>query len=223
MMSDTMTQPLVTKPLSKIELNPGSKIKIYDVNWQEFEGLIDEFGERRNVRMAYHQGTLEIMAPLPEHERSTVVISDFVKVILRVQKQPWESLRSTTLKRKTMAVGVEPDDCFYIKNYRAVIGKERLDLDVDPPPDLAIETDVTSLREIIAYEALKVPEVWIYAQDVLTINIFQGSKYIESQTSLVFPDLPIVELILETIIRAKKIGISQALEEFETRLLTNKG
>jgi Uma2 family endonuclease len=223
MMSDTMTQPLVTKPLSKIELNPGSKIKIYDVNWQEFEGLLEEFGERRDVRMAYHQGTLEIMAPLPEHERSTVVISDLVKVILRVQKQPWESLRSTTLKRKTMAVGVEPDDCFYIKNYRAVIGKNRLDLDVDPPPDLAIETDVTSLREIIAYEALKVPEVWIYAQDVLTINIFQGSKYIESQTSLVFPDLPIVELILETIIRAKKIGISQALEEFESRLLTNQG
>jgi predicted DNA-binding antitoxin AbrB/MazE fold protein len=40
MMSDTMTQPLVTKPLSKIELNPGSKIKIYDVNWQEFEELL---------------------------------------------------------------------------------------------------------------------------------------------------------------------------------------
>lgn len=219
-----MTQPLVTKPLSKIELNPGSKIKIYDVNWREFEGLIDEFGERRNVRMAYHQGTLEIMAPLPEHERSTVVISDLVKVILRVQKQPWESLRSITLKRKTMAVGVEPDDCFYIKNYQAVIGKNRLDLDNDPPPDLAIETDVTSFTEISAYEALKVPEVWIYAQDVLTINLFQGGKYIESQTSLIFPDLPIVELIPETITKAKQIGTSLALEEFETRLLTtNQG
>jgi Uma2 family endonuclease len=219
-----MTQPLVTKPISKIELHPGSKIKIDDVNWREFEGLIDEFGERRDVRMAYYQGTLEIMAPLPEHERSTVVISDLVKVILRVKKQPWESLRSITLKRKTMAVGVEPDDCFYIKNYRAVIGKNRLDLDNDPPPDLAIETDVTSFTEISAYEALKVPEVWIYAQDVLTINLFQGGKSIESQTSLIFPDLPIVELIPETITKAKKIGTSQALEEFETRLLTtNQG
>ncbi|WP_413161452.1 Uma2 family endonuclease [Capilliphycus salinus ALCB114379] len=219
-----MTQPLITKPISKIELNPGSKIKIYEVNWQEFEGLIDEFGERRNVRMAYHQGTLEIIAPLPEHERLTVVISDLVKVILRVQKQPGESLRSITLKRKTMAVGVEPDDCFYIKNYRAVIGKNRLDLDIDPPPDLAIETDVTSFTEISAYEALKVPEVLIYAQDVLTINLFQGGKSIESQTSLIFPYLPIVELIPETIKKAKKIGTSQALEEFETRLLTtNQG
>ncbi len=217
-----MTQPFITKPLSKIELNPGSKIKIYDINWQEFEGLIDEFGERRDVRMAYYQGTLEIMAPRPEHERSTVVISDLVKVILRVKKQPWESLRSTTLKRKIMAVGVEPDDCFYIKNYRAVIGKERLDLDNDPPPDLAIETDVTSFTEISAYEALKVPEVWIYAQNILTIHLFQGGKYIESQTSLIFPDLPIFEVIPETITKAKQIGISQALAEFETQLLTNK-
>ncbi|EAW39034.1 Uma2 family endonuclease [Lyngbya sp. PCC 8106] len=219
-----MTQPLVAKPLSKIELNPGSKIKVYDINWQEFEGLIDEFGERRDIRIAYYQGTLEIMSPLPEHERSTVVISDLVKVILRVQKQPWESLRSTTLKRKTMAVGVEPDDCFYIKNYQAVIGKDRLDLDIDPPPDLAIETDVTSFTEISAYEALKVSEVWIYAQDVLTIHLFQGSQYIESQTSLVFPDLPICEIIPQAIKRANKIGISQTLEEFETQLLTtNQG
>ncbi|MEL7034161.1 MAG: Uma2 family endonuclease [Cyanobacteria bacterium J06592_8] len=213
-----MTQSLVTKPLSKIELNPGSRIKIDQINWQEFEGLISEFGERRDVRLAYHQGTLEIRATLPEHERSIVVISDFVKAILRVQKQPWESLRSTTLKHQTMAVGVEPDDCFYIKNYQAVIGKDRLDLEVDPPPDLAIETDVTSLTEISAYQALKVPEVWIYAKDNLTIYQFQIDKYIESKISLIFPNFTIIELIPQGIKRAKQVGMSQALEEFETQL-----
>ncbi len=216
-----MTPTFVTKPISKIELTPGSKIKISDVNWQEFEGVLEELGEGRTVRMAYHQGTLEIMAPLPEHERSVVVISDLVKVILRVTNKPWESLRSTTLKRQDMAVGVEPDDCFYIKNHQAVIGKYRLDLNVDPPPDLAIETDITSFTEIRAYERLKVPEVWIYANETLKIYRFQSNQYIESQTSSIFPELPIPEIMLQGIKRAKQVGTSQALKEFETRLIMN--
>ena len=214
-----MTPTFVTKPISKIELTPGSKIKIDDVSWLEFEGLLEEFGERRTVRMAYHQGILEIMAPLPEHERSIVVISDLVKIILRVKNKSWESLRSTPLKRQDMAVGVEPDDCFYIENYQAVIGKYRLDLNVDPPPDLAIETDITSLTEIRAYERLKVPEVWIYSNETLNIYRFQGNQYIESHTSSIFPELSIPEIIIQGITRAKQVGTSQALKEFETQLV----
>lgn len=217
-----MTPTFVTKPISKIELTPGSKIKISDVSWQEFEGVLEEFGERRNVRIAYHQGTLEIMAPLPEHERSIVIISDLVKVILRVKNKPWESLRSTTLKRQDMAVGVEPDDCFYIKNYQAVIGKYRLDLNVDPPPDLVIETDITSFTEIRAYERLKVPEFWIYANETLKIYLFQGSQYIESQTRSIFTELSIPEIMIQGIKRAKQVGNSQALKEFETQLMNDE-
>lgn len=54
---------------------------------------------------------------------------------------------------------IEPDNCFYIQNEAAVIGKERLDLSVDPPPDLALEIDLTSRTYPSIYEALKVPEL----------------------------------------------------------------
>ena len=120
-----------------------------------------------------------------------------------------------------MLAGVEPDDCFYIQNYQAVIGKNRLDLTQDPPPDLALETDVTSKTELAAYEALGVPELWIYTGDKLTVNILVAGKYVESQTSPTFPGIAVVDIIPQYIQRAKIVGVSQALEEFELFIHTS--
>ncbi len=201
-------------PISQIDLNPGSTIAIRDVNWQEFEEILHELGENRNTRIAYSQGMLEIMSPLPRHERAIVIMVDLVKTVLRVQKRPWESLRSTAFKRKGIA-GIEPDDCFYIQNYRSAIGKDRLDLAIDPPPDLAIESDVTSKTETEAYIAIKVPELWVYGNGNLMINLLQNSEYVEVPVSPAFPDLGMTEIIPRVMGRAWEIGTSQALLEFE--------
>jgi Uma2 family endonuclease len=207
----------VMTPISQIDLNPGSTIAIRGINWQAFEEILEELGENRNTRIAYSQGTLEIMSPLPRHERAIVIIADLVKTLLRVQKRPWESLRSTTFKREGMA-GIEPDDCFYIQNYRAVIGKDRINLAIDPPPDLAIESDVTSKTELDAYIAIQVPELWVYGNSKLVINLLRNGEYIESSISPTFPDLPILEIVPSVIERAWQIGTSQALLEFEQGL-----
>ncbi|NJN85642.1 MAG: Uma2 family endonuclease [Leptolyngbyaceae cyanobacterium SL_7_1] len=204
----------VTIPIHQIRLQPGSVISIPQINWAEFEEILRELGENRNARIAYSQATLEIMVPLPEHERAIVVIADLVKIVLRIQCRPWESLRSSTFKRLNMA-GVEPDDCFYIQNQQAVIGKNRLDLSIDPPPDLAIESDVTSKTRTDAYLAIAVPELWIYDAGILRIKVLQGDRYVDSSISPTFPDLPIPELVAKTVERATQIGTSQALLEFE--------
>jgi Uma2 family endonuclease len=204
-----------------LQLEPGQKVTLQPVSWNRFEEVIAELGERRSSRIAYANETLEIMAPLPEHERSKISLADLVKTILRIQKRRWEPLGSTTFKREDMAVGIEPDECFYIQNYQAVIGKDRIDLTLDPPPDLAIETDVTSKTEIAAYEALRVPEVWIYDRGKLKINILQGSSYFESQTSPTFPDVAVAELIPQFMQRGREVGVSQALEELEVFMRSN--
>jgi Uma2 family endonuclease len=211
---------VIVKPISQIELQPGSHIRVRDVGWQEFEEILIERGEHSHTRLAYYQGILEVMSPLPEHERSVVIISDLIKLILRLQQRPWESLRSTTLKKQGIAAGIEPDECFYLENYQAVIVKDRIDLNVDPPPDLAIEIDVTSLTEINAYLALAVPEVWIYHQNSLTIYQLQNNQYIKSKFSHFFPELPILTIIPQAIKRSKLVGMSQALQEFEETLKT---
>jgi Uma2 family endonuclease len=205
----------------RLHLEPGERVTLQPVSWQRFEAILSELGERRSSRIAYANGILEIMVPLPEHERSKIFIADLVKLILKLQKRKWEPLGSTTFKREGMAAGIEPDDCFYIQNYQAVIGKDRLDLSVDPPPDLAIETDLTSKTEVDAYQALGVPELWIYARGTLTIHVLDYGKYCESQTSPTFPEINVVEDIPQFVKRAKIVGVSQALEEFETFICSN--
>ena len=88
---------------------------VEDISWQEFEAILNELGEHRSSRVAYRQGTLEIMVPLPEHERAKVIIGDLVKILLDELDLNWESFGSTTFKREKMTAGVEPNDCFYIE------------------------------------------------------------------------------------------------------------
>jgi Uma2 family endonuclease len=206
----------VVKPVSKIKLEPGSLATIPNVTWAEFENILLELGEKRATRIAYSHATLEIMAPLPEHEIPRDLISDVVKILLKAKKIPYQPFGSTTFKREGVA-GVEPDACFYIQNYQRMIGRRRLQPD-DPPPDLAIECDVTSKTTLDAYQAIGVPELWIYDNSKLTINLLQDNQYIKSSTSPTFPDIDVIEIIPVTVERSWVVGTFQALAEFERSL-----
>lgn len=203
--------------ISHIGLAPGSTISIPDVDWQKFESILEELGEARGSRIAYSQNTLEIMVPLPDHERSKVLISDVVETLLRRQCRDWESLGSTTFRRQLKSAGLEPDDCFYIANYETVIGKSRLNLAVDPPPDLAIESDYTSKTKLEAYLALQVPELWIY-DNGLKIYVLKNDAYVEVDLSPTFPEVAIIEAVTQVMVEAKKVGSSRALRAFEEGL-----
>ena len=208
---------VATIALNKIGLGPGSRITIPDISWHEFETILQELGESRSSRIAYSQNTLEIMVPLPDHKRSKVLISDIVKILLRRQGRDWESLGSTTFRGELKTAGVEPDDCFYIANYEAVIGKSRLNLAVDPPPDLAIESDYTSKTRLDAYIAVKVPELWIYDRG-LKIYVIGGEDYLVVENSPTFPGLPIKVMVDRVIQQAQQVGSSRALRAFEETL-----
>src|SRR2546422_3306499 len=56
------------------------------------------------------------------------------------------------------------EHCYYVTSADRIIGIKRIDLDVDPPPDIAVEIDITkdSLSEFHIYAALKIPEIWRY-------------------------------------------------------------
>lgn len=200
--------------LNRIEIPAGQRIYLHDIDWREFEQILFELGEKRATRIAYFGGELEIRMPLPEHERAKVLISDLLKVLLEELDLAWESLGSSTFKKQSMNAGIEPDDCFYIKNCQAMIGKKRLDLTIDPPPDLAIEVDLTSPTQISAYEALGVPEIWRLKNGRLAIFILSEGQYIESSISLIFPVLPVLEAISHQLARSTEILMSEARKEF---------
>jgi Uma2 family endonuclease len=206
--------------LQQIVVSPGQQLLLKNVSWQQFQEILTNLGESRNSRIAYSQGMLEIMVPLPEHESDKVIISDLVKAILEEIDIEFLSLGSTTFENEQMLAAVEPDDCFYIQNEAAVRGKKRLDLKVDPPPDLVIEIDITSKTKLTSYQNLRVPELWRYNGQNLEINLLQSGKYVQSNQSLIFPNLPITEAIPEYLERSKVIGRNSTMKLFRAWLKT---
>jgi Uma2 family endonuclease len=214
-----MVTSSVTFPIKTLNLSPGSHVLINKVSWQDYENLLDELGEaRHNPRINYYHGTLELMAPLPAHERPNRIIAYIVTAMLDYQNRDWEDFGSTTFK-KSPEVGLEPDSCFYIKNATQVRPNLRMNMSIDPPPDLAIESDVTSKTTLKAYAILGVSEVWIYENDQLKIFVLQKQGYSETLNSLIFPDFNLVEMIPNLIKQAFQIGTSQMLREFRRSLV----
>lgn len=199
--------------ISQIETPDGQSTILHDIDWQQFESILDDLGEKRRSRIAYLNGILEIAMPLPEHEKIKVLISYFVQVLLDELEIDFEGYGSTTFKSKVKRAGLEPDECFYIQNNVAMRGIRKLDMNIDPPPDLAIEVDVTSKTKFDVYRTLGVPELWRYDQ-TLKIYILQGGEYIESELSPTFGDIPVRDGISQFLELSLTEGRSAAMRSF---------
>jgi Uma2 family endonuclease len=95
-------------------------------------------------------------------------------------------------------MGVEPDECFYIRRIDSVQGKKRLNLANDPAPDLLLEIDATnsSLNRLQVYTDLGVAEVWIYNGESLTIKQLQSGSYNIVSASQFFGNVPIADITI---------------------------
>jgi Uma2 family endonuclease len=200
--------------LKQITVPPGQRLLVNDVSWSEFENILEELGEHRAARIAYDNGILEIMTPLPEHEMSKVLISNFVEALLEELEIDFWCLGSTTFKNSEMLQGIEPDNCFYIKNEALVRDKDRLDLTLDPPPDLALEIDVTSRTHPDIYKTLKVPELWRFERGKLQINVLRDREYIQTETSPLFPKFPLKQAIPQYLEQCKREGRNKTMKAF---------
>ncbi|QQE67228.1 hypothetical protein GFS31_39410 [Leptolyngbya sp. BL0902] len=187
---------MVSIQLRQLDVPPGQRLVLRDVSWAEFNAILEELGEQRSTRIAYDHGLLEIMAPLPEHEYFKQSLSIAIEDISEELDLDYESYGSTTWKKQAEQAGIEPDNCFYVQNEALVRGKLTLDLDQDPPPDLALEIDLTSksIHRFPIYARLGIPEIWCYDQGQLTVYLLQSGAYQPAAQSLVFPTLKVQEL-----------------------------
>jgi Uma2 family endonuclease len=195
------------------------RVVLHNISWEQFERLLEDLGDRRAASIAYDNGSLEIMSPSAEHEHFKEVIGDAVKDIAEALELDYESYGSTTWRQRVTMAGVEPDNCFYFQHEPIVRG--RLDLDLsegDPPPDLVLEIDIThkSLDRFSLYTRLEVPELWCYNQDELKIYHLSAGEYLEAETSLSLPRLPIRELpqLIEMHRAAGRRAIRKAIREW---------
>lgn len=210
---------LITISEDTLTLSSGDAAIFPAKTWQDYEYLLKLRQEKLIPKLSFNSKTQEIrlMSPLPSHGNRVDTLRDLVKALLRQNKQDWQSFDPITLKIPPQA-GVEPDTCFYIQNRQAILGKERINLTIDPPPDLAIEVDLTSITDMRAYEILKVPELWIYRQGILNIYLLAGERYQESAVSGLFPEIDVTKILPQYVELGWNEGSSVALRQFETSL-----
>jgi Uma2 family endonuclease len=165
----------------------GGTLTIPDVSWEEYEELLAEFEENSHFRITYDHVSLEIVSPLTRHERWTQFIVAIGRVLATELGLEFEDYGHSTIKKKSLQKGAEPDSCFYVQTAARVIGKKTVDLAVDPP-DVVVEVDVShsSIRKLAFYAQLGVPEVWRYDGRRAVFYRRDGAQYVEIPSSLAF-------------------------------------
>lgn len=200
----------------------GSAIQLYNVSWDEYETLLEELDERPYLRLTYDRGYLHIMTISAEHDGFTRLFGYLMLVLAEELQFKYLSRGSTTLKRKDES-GAEGDDCFYFSHLPEIGKKKRLDLSVDPPPDLVIEVDVThpSVDKFPIYARLGVPEIWWF--DGQTVKFYQltDGNYDEVSHSSRFPFLPATSLP-QFLWQGNDEDITEMVQAFRTWVKANK-
>jgi Uma2 family endonuclease len=173
--------------------SPEQRVVLHNISWDIYESLLFAHQDRRVPRLTYDRGELEIVSPSSEHEQLADSVVLLVNVVGEELGIGVKGFGSTTFRLEDQERGFEPDGCFYIHNLGLVLGKNRLDLRVDPPPDLVIEIDITSssLDKFSIMAEAGVPEVWRYDGNGWSILALQEGKYEERDFSVGLPVLSV--------------------------------
>ncbi|MBX7174733.1 MAG: Uma2 family endonuclease [Pyrinomonadaceae bacterium] len=185
------------KKATDFALKEQVSVILSDVTWETYNDFIQETMDKIvNPRFYFENGNLFIMPLLPKHER----INYFLELLINILTEEFQidciGLGSTTYQRKDIEKGFEPDSCFYFKYEKQMRNKDKLDMAVDPAPELIIEVDITSLstnRQSI-FAAFGVPEIWRFNGEKMQILKLENGKYSEIEKSLALPKVTPVKL-----------------------------
>lgn len=195
---------------NQIQLSSGTLVHLLG-DWKDYQRLIQQRGDKPNPRIKYRKGEILLMSPLPKHGREANAIADFIKVLLDYLGQKYEAFTPMTMDLPEIS-GIEPDYSFYINNWQQAVGKDRIDWNSEPPPDLVLEIDVTSYTDVDDYLRDQVPEVWIYKKNQLMIYTLTGNSYNLTSQSRYFPNLNLDEIVAEYLQQAKQDSSSVAIK-----------
>jgi Uma2 family endonuclease len=176
---------------------PKHRLVVYGVDWREYERFLRLFSRRPGVHLTYDRGVLEIMTLSYQHENVGHLVGRFILVLTEELDLPVNGGGSTTFRRRKQKRGLEPDECYWIQSEALVRGKDEINLRADPPPDLALEVDITrsSLNRLKIYASLGVPEVWRLERRITVCYLLgEDGSYAVNQTSRAIPGLRPAEL-----------------------------
>lgn len=180
---------MTLQELTMMQVN--QKLIMQGISWDFYEQLLKDFEGSNALHFAFDNGTLEVEVPLGKHEIPIRILADLVSHLCVEKDIGVRNVGSTTFRKRAKSKGIEPDTAFYIQNEPQVRGLLDLDLTQDPPPDLAIEVDVTSpsLNKMPIYAALGINEIWLYKGKKVEFFKLIGEKYQPIKNSIALPFL----------------------------------
>jgi Uma2 family endonuclease len=192
------------------------------VDWQTYKAIADALGERP-IRITYDGRRMEIMTTSPRHEGWKSFLARMLEALSDELGIDIACFGSMTMQREDMARGFEPDECYYIQHEPLVRNRLDLDFDHDPPPDLAIEVEISRsvLDRISIYAAMGVRELWRFDGErfrILLLN--EAGQYEPSETSPSFPRLPLDEFV-RFLRQRESLGDSQTVRAFRAWVRAN--
>ena len=185
---------------------PEQRFALGGIGWDFHLRCCDEIRDRR-VRLTFNEGKLEFMVTGSPHEFYKTMLAKLVEMIVFELNVPVRSGGSLTIQRADLQKGFEPNECWWIAGESAVRGKDELDFRTDPPPDLAVEVEMTAslANRVGIYAAIGVPELWRFDGQQLTFYSLRDHEEYEPQsTSQVFPFLRPEHLLPHVDIRSGK-------------------
>lgn len=210
----------VTTTTHPISLAEQQHIVLDGVSWETYEQILRDLQDRP-IRVTYDRGSLEMMAPLPYHERWKSRYGRLIEAMCEELDLEVDALGSSTFRREDIEKGLEPDECYYVQHADAVRDKDEIDLSVDPPPDLVVEIDITrpSIPKQPIYASLGVPEIWRFDGKTFAVLRLRKGKYHPAKSSGVFPFLPMDEF-QQFVLRVAVERQSKVLREFRAWVKT---
>lgn len=198
------------------QLPPGTVVRMPGT-WQDYCQLRDRRGDGSIPRIKYRDGEILLMSPLPRHGREAHLLARIVETLLDSKNRNYEAFTPITMDIPEEG-GIEPDYCFYIDNWQAVIGKDRINWQIDPPPDLVIEIDVTSYTAAEDFLPYKVPEVWLFKKSGLSIYGLSEDSYQQRAFSRYFPEVDLSAIINQVLQVASEQGTGVAIRGLREQL-----
>lgn len=173
---------------TKTDLVGEERFLLTGIRWEFYRTFCDEM-EGRRIRMTFDDGSLELMITKSPHEFYKKLLAKLVEITLYELDIPVRSGGSMTFQRDDLQKGYEHDECWWIAHEPNVRGRSEFDFTKDPPPDLAVEVEISSslVNRMSIFAAMRVPEIWRFNGRMLRFLALQpDGKYQDSEHSLAF-------------------------------------
>ncbi|WNZ22580.1 Uma2 family endonuclease [Leptolyngbya sp. NK1-12] len=165
--------------------------------WEQFKLIQQGFEDSPGMRLAYYEGTIEIVMPGREHEVFKSLIGFLLELFFVERGIEFEPTGAMTQERERV-VSAQADESYCIGTSK-------------PTPDLVIEVVFTSggAAKLQRYQALGVPEVWFWQDGLFSLYRLRTGGYERIERSEI-PELATLDLALLT--RCMLIGETSRLE-----------